>query len=339
MRVIPEPPFAAIAFSKSSNLNEVMNVAVDLRESFRSYRSLLTIYRRLHAELREPRPLYEIRSLNKEIHKIESSFSTALEQNVKLFAVDVGIRPRFIFDVLQGVRKLAIAYAPNSYESLIDQAAEKLIDVITGCSYMHYGGVYEIVSKYPDIFHLNGTVKKLINKELDKEAQTVLKDARDTLATNYLLARATGFVTSKVTEGGVQRYTIYAKEMIVNESNTFTGNTNPIIIQHSHVGDIHQNINAAPIDTEEKKELSTLVDQLRAALERVPGDRAEAVAKQLKQTMEEITQRAPNKISLGESNWRDDPDCQGSCGGSADCHQDWHLRCRDVRRAVTVVTG
>jgi hypothetical protein len=174
MRVIPEPPFAAIAFSKSSNLNEVMSVAVDLRDSFSSYRSLLTIHRQLHAELAEPRSLSQIISLNKEIQKIEASFSTALEQNVKRFAVDVGLRPRFIFDVLQGVRKLAIAYAPNSYKSLIDQTAEKLIDVIAGCSYMHYVGVYEIVSKYPGIFHLNGTVQRLINKELDKNAQAVL---------------------------------------------------------------------------------------------------------------------------------------------------------------------
>jgi hypothetical protein len=90
--------------------------------------------------------------------------------------MDVGIRPRFIFDVLQGIRKLATAYAPDSYTSLIEQTAGKLIDVITGCSYMHYGGVYEIVSKYPGIFHLNGTVKKLINKELDEEAQTSVEE-------------------------------------------------------------------------------------------------------------------------------------------------------------------
>jgi hypothetical protein len=295
MRVVSEPPFAAIAFSKSSNLNEVMSVAVDLRESFRSYRSLLTIHRQLHAELAQPRTVSQIISLNKEITKIESSFSTALEQNVKRFAVDVGIRPRFIFDVLQGVRKLAIAYTPSNYESLIDQIAEKLIDVITRCSYMHYGGVYEIVSKYPQIFTLNGNVQRLMAKELDKNVQAILQDARDTLAKNYL-GGAEGFVAGQVI--------LHVEQVTMNESNTFTGNTNPIIIIHSHVGDIrdiHQTINAAPIDTEKKKELSTLVDQLRAALERVPGDRAEAVAKQLKQTMEEITQPAPNKIGLGES--------------------------------------
>jgi hypothetical protein len=57
---------------------------------------------------------------------------------------------------------------------LIDQTAEKLIDVIAGCSYMHYVGVYEIVSKYLGIFHLNGNIQRLINKELDKNAQAVL---------------------------------------------------------------------------------------------------------------------------------------------------------------------
>jgi hypothetical protein len=132
-------------------------------------------------------------------------------------------------------------------------------------------------------------------KELDKNVQAILQDARDTLAKNYL-GGAEGFVAGQVI--------LHVEQVTMNESNTFTGNTNPIIIIHSHVGDIrdiHQTINAAPIDTEKKKELSTLVDQLRAALERVPGDRAEAVAKQLKQTMEEITQPAPNKIGLGES--------------------------------------
>jgi hypothetical protein len=135
-----------------------------------------------------------------------------------------------------------------------------------------------------------------------KKRKQVLKNARDTLADNYLLAGATRFVSSKMTEGG-GTLTINGG-MIMNKSYNITGNTNAIINIDGLFREVRQSISTAPIDAIKKNELSTLVEQLTAALDRLPDDKKEnkeAVADHLKLTMDKIKDRAPNKISLGES--------------------------------------
>jgi hypothetical protein len=97
---------------------------------------------------------------------------------------------------------------------------------------------------------------------------------------------------------------VYAKEVNMAETYNISNNTNSIFAIHGHLEKVTQTISSAPIDTAKKNELATLVDQLSAVLARVPADKredAEAVAKQLKQTIDEIAQPAPNKKSLAES--------------------------------------
>jgi hypothetical protein len=95
-----------------------------------------------------------------------------------------------------------------------------------------------------------------------------------------------------------------SKEVALGDRINISNVQNSILNVKSILEQVTQSINAAPIATEKKDELRSLVDQLNDILARAPEDKrddADAVAEMLKNTMDKIAQPNPNKKALGIS--------------------------------------
>jgi hypothetical protein len=181
IRCVPASPLAGIAFSKSRSMEEVLRIAIDLREAFKSYRELLATYRQLQAKLAGS----ETFAISKELDAIDNSFRQALRSSMSRINTDLDIGSKVVFDGFQGVRKLVVSLGFGDFKSVIDMISENLGELIRSWFYMNYGGVYEIVSQYPKMGQLSAASRRLVNKELDMKIANVINDASSIIKSNY----------------------------------------------------------------------------------------------------------------------------------------------------------
>jgi hypothetical protein len=181
IRTIPAPPFAAIAFSKCSNVNDVIRVAIEQKKTYRAYGELLQTYRKLHSEL----VMSEKLSAQQELKRIEASFDEALKQCMKRLEIPGKPDAKLIFDGLYGLRRIAIAIVKSDYTPFLDRIGGRLLDLAKMWVYTNYGGIYDIVRNYRNISQLTGTSRRLTGRELDITAQRILAKASEVITNNY----------------------------------------------------------------------------------------------------------------------------------------------------------
>ncbi|NEI24083.1 hypothetical protein GUK30_32575 [Rhizobium leguminosarum] len=181
VRAIPMPPFAGIALQKSSTLNEVVLIALELRKTFRPYRDLLRTHRAAQAKLIKSETLHAAG----ELEKIEKSFAQALRASMRLANTDLEPNPTVIFDGLQGLRKVAGDLFKGDPFLILDRMAEGLIELLQNWYFINYGGVYGIVSHFPRIQQLGAAARRLSGKELGTGSIDLLGKAADVMQKNY----------------------------------------------------------------------------------------------------------------------------------------------------------
>jgi hypothetical protein len=172
IKVLPISPFAAIALSKATNVDEALSIAVDLRDEFKAYRKTLTTYRQALSTIETSQTLESIR----EVRRIESSFEQALSSSLKRIGAEYMTNVS-VFDPVSGIEKVAKSVITGEYASLLDKLASQVIGLIKGWAFMNYGGVYDMVSHFPKVQQLNRSAYRLIKKELDSQAIASISDA------------------------------------------------------------------------------------------------------------------------------------------------------------------
>lgn len=187
VRTVPVSPFAAMALSQATSLNDVLPIALDLRTNFKAYRDLLGEYRARLATVE----VHQTQEATRELAKIEASFQQALKASLKrVGAEDVSVK--LVVDGLHGVEQLAKDAASGDYAGLLDRMGTPLVNLLKDWWFMNYGGVYNIVSHFPKVQQLGGAALRLTHKELDSGLMSVVSDAAKRIAAVHSLPREQG---------------------------------------------------------------------------------------------------------------------------------------------------
>ena len=193
--VIPSSPFGGMALSKAANVNDVINIALDLRDSFASYRAVRKTYREAYKEFLKAKTL----ALAQDLEDIEKTFEQAMNSSFehlerrrawRSFDIAQSRWRQTVFDGIKGVQNLL----SGDLKKIFGSFSDNIVALMREWCFMNYGGVYQVVSKFPKIEELSVTSEKLVGKEMDKAITAVLSDAAKTFRTSYGLNNMTSGV-------------------------------------------------------------------------------------------------------------------------------------------------
>jgi hypothetical protein len=185
IKVLPTSPFSSIALSRASNINEVLSIAVELRDEFKAYRNTLETHRQALAEIEAKQTLESVN----EAKRIEASFERALASSLNRIDFEYSAKTNF-FEPLHGIEKIIKSTLTGEYSSVLERLSSQLVDLLKGWYFMNYGGVYNVVSHFPKVQQLNGAAIRLIKKELDRPTISIVADAAERIVRYHNISGA-----------------------------------------------------------------------------------------------------------------------------------------------------
>ena len=160
--VVPSAPLTAIALKNTEKLNDLVLRAVELRDAFAGFRSLLSEYRSLHAHLSDAPTLRNAL----ELERVETAFAEAIDAAMRRVRSDLSLTTRRVFNLLELLRRTAIA---GEAKVPFEEITKQLLGISNDWVHMSYGNLFDVVRHFSTVTDLNTSSIRLVGKELDKD--------------------------------------------------------------------------------------------------------------------------------------------------------------------------